>query len=90
MEDQGTLARKHFDGFCVFHDGPLVISYRIDDTDYMVIASPGPASGRRLMTVVPYKDADDKVFEYVESVGRMFGYNNMLIKDMEVFEGKVV
>lgn len=87
MKDQATLAREHFEAYK--HDGPLIVSYRIDDNDYMIIARPGSYSGRRLCTIVPFNEADDKVFEYIESVGRTFTYSELLVRELEVFEGKV-
>lgn len=81
------IARKHFEA--VEHDGPLVVAYRIDDTNYLTIARPGHGLGHRLSLVVPAAEVHDKVMDYVQSLARNFTFDNLLIRDLEVFEGKV-
>jgi len=81
------IARKHFES--IQHDGPLVAAYRIDEEDYLTIARPGHGLGHRLSLVVPAAEVNDKVMDYVQSLARNFTFNNLLIRDLEVFEGEV-
>lgn len=81
------IARKHFES--IQHDGPLVAAYRIDDDDYLTIARPGYGLGHRLSLVVPAEQVTEKVLDYVQSLAHNFTFNDLLIRDLEVFEGQV-
>jgi PP-loop superfamily ATP-utilizing enzyme len=81
------LARNHFEAYD--HRGPLVICYSIGDDSYLVAARPGSNLGHRLHAVVDSRHAEDKVCEYVTSLVRMFGFDDLLMRDLEVFEGEI-
>lgn len=82
------IAKLHFEKY--EHDGPLVASYRIDDTDYLVMCRPDSGSSRCIYSTVNLHDVNDKVMEYVRSLMENWTLDNMLIRDLEVFQGKVV
>lgn len=84
--DNETLARKHCEAFD--DDVSLVAAYRVDDSNCFVIARPA-YSGHRLSTTVPIHKVNSKIVEYVNSVGMNFGFDNVLVKEFEVLDGKV-
>lgn len=81
------LARNHFENYR--HQGPLVICYSIGDDSYLVAARPGSNLGHRLHGVCDAAHAEDKVCEYVTSLVRQFGFDDLLMRDLEVFEGEI-
>jgi len=86
--DNEQLAREHFE-HCD-HDGALVFSYSIGNGKYLVAARPRPCSGHRLSTVVEAHEVDDKLCAYVGDLIHLFGYDKLLMRDLEAFEGKVM
>lgn len=81
------IAREHFEADP--HEGPLVTCYHIGENDYLIAARPQKSLGHRLHRVVGANRVDDSVVDYVRSLVENFTFDNLLTRDLEVFEGSV-
>jgi hypothetical protein len=82
------LAKLHFEKYQ--HEGPLIASYRISDLDYLVMCRPDSGSSRCIYSTVDLNSVNAKVIEYVNSLMTNWTMDNMLIRDLEVFDGEVI
>ena len=81
------IARSHFERDT--HEGPLVTCYHISEQNYLIAARPQSHLGHRLHAIVTWDKVNDKVIDYVGTLARNFTFDNLLMRDLEVFEGEV-
>jgi len=81
------IARNHFE--MDQHQGPLITCYSIGNNDYLIAARPQKSLGHRLHRVVNASRVNDSMVDYVGSMIENFTFDDLLTRDLEVFEGQV-